>query len=184
MIIGVFGISGVGKTTVCTSLQQRVTNVKRISASDIIRTYGGLVDYKLLNNKNVDINQLALIEGVKAFTRSDQSLNMPTIYLLELHNVLETPEGIQDIRIDVFRELNLNNVVFLYKPASDIVLQRQNDTKRGRILSSCEELEYLQKRALRLFKTTFTSLGISYEVLASDHYESLLRIIEHNDSSM
>lgn len=180
MIIGVFGISGVGKTTVCTNLQQNVTNVKRISASDIIRTYGGLVDYEQLSSKNVDVNQLVLIEGVRALKIANQNLTTPSIYLLELHNVLETPSGVQEVGVNIFRDLSLDLVTFLTKPAIDIAWQRQKDIKRERVLSSVDELEVLQQKAIQLFKVTFMTLDIPFEVITTNHYENLLGIIERN----
>ncbi|MCA3897345.1 AAA family ATPase [Vibrio vulnificus] len=178
MIIGVFGISGVGKTTICTNLQNTMTNVVRVSASEIIRKYGGLVDYEVLSKSNLDTNQKLLVEGVKMLKNSNQTLPNPATYLLELHNVLETPNGLQKIGVDVFRELSLDWVVFLAKPESEIATQRLMDSMRVRVESSVGELRTLQLLAKQHFESTFSFLDIPLNIIVVEHTQNFQHLIE------
>ncbi|ENM3755785.1 ATP-binding protein [Vibrio cholerae] len=177
MIIGVFGLSGVGKTTICSEIHRNVNNVKRISASDVIRMYGNSVKFEMLNQSNVDANQLVLIKGIQQLKEESKLNGGVTTYLLELHNVLETPSGLKEISINIFRQLGLDEAIFLVKPASIIVEQRQKDSQRKRVLATEKELFAIQEQAIMLFNSMFSQLDIPHEVVTNNHVEALTRVI-------
>jgi adenylate kinase len=59
------GIHGVGKTTFCKQLITNLNNFKHLSASDIIKKYKNSDEFDTKRVKDIDKNQLLLINGLK-----------------------------------------------------------------------------------------------------------------------
>jgi len=152
MIIGVFGIPGVGKTTLCNKVPETVPDVQVYSASQLIKLFDGEVSYSKLSRDKVNSNQIKLISVVK-----DLKKRMPySSYILDLHNIIETE--FEDVYIPkwVFKSLGLDKVIFLYKSPLEILMQRNFDQK-VRSFKTLEELEALQLKALEYFREIFPS---------------------------
>lgn len=157
MNIGLFGLSGVGKTYLASKLTEERADLVLTRASKLINEGNQEIRYDHLNKANVDTNQLALLKGFELFKKNNQNKNI----LIELHNLIETPQGVVPIEDYVFNELKLDAVCFIYKTPKDIFNQRKLDKQRKRSAASEVEIESYQFQALELFKSCFNQLDPS-----------------------
>lgn len=150
MIIGVFGIPGVGKTTLSMNISTMFPSVEVYSASQLIKLFDGEISYKKLSKDKVNSNQFKLV----AITKELKEKSLGTSYILELHNIIETE--LEDVYIPkwVFENLGVDRAIFLYKTPLEIFKQRSIDQKE-RSLKSITEIEILQLKALEHFRQIF-----------------------------
>ncbi|WP_187506102.1 AAA family ATPase [Pantoea agglomerans] len=146
MIVGLFGVSGVGKTTFNTKLSRKYPSITCYSASSLIKRCEGLIEYEKLNCEVVANNQLKLINAMNFISSNEQDVKI----VIELHNIIETESGIVFIERDVFSSLNLDFAFFIKKSASEIKKNRELDTKKRRS-ASLYELARIQNDALSYF---------------------------------
>lgn len=183
MIVGLFGISGSGKTHLASSFYAKY-DVITTRASQIIERYGHEIEYHRLNKNVLDKNQSILIQGLEKLNAS----NPNKVIIIELHNIIETPEGLTDIDPQVLHDLNLKAVCFLDVPVELLYSRRMNDSIRNRPAKSLQELEALQSKSRRRFKDDFQGSKTPFIILKSDPFhefenflKSLVRLHPKND---
>ena len=69
MIIGVFGLSGVGKTTLVRKYTSANNDVIGFSASAMIKNHGGVVNYDSLTENTVQENQKILLNSINNYEK-------------------------------------------------------------------------------------------------------------------
>ncbi|MDG0806814.1 AAA family ATPase [Pectobacterium brasiliense] len=146
MIIGLYGISGVGKTTFTKKLKSRCSEIEFFSASSLIEKYKGFIDYDHLNEDVVASNQIKLLDAVNFIHINETN----RIFVIELHNLIETKNGVVFIDEKVLSDLRLDRVFFIKKEPKIIKMNRDNDLKR-RHPASDEEIENIQRESLSYF---------------------------------
>ncbi|RLM18008.1 hypothetical protein BIY29_18770 [Brenneria alni] len=146
MIIGFFGISGVGKTTFTKRLKKECPNILRFSASELIQELDGKINYKDLLGDVVIDNQSKLAFSIKNLSSSRINNNI----VLELHNIIETKEGPHHISKDILQGLGLDKVFFIKKDPNIIIENKSKDIKERSRLNLLE-LDKLQNLALKYF---------------------------------
>lgn len=153
MIIGLFGIAGVGKTTFTNKLTKSFPVLLRFSASELIKNLNGEVEYKKLREAEVINNQQKLCHAINNIA----GRNFQKHIIIELHNIIET-QG-EPIFVDRFTLLNLklDKVYFIKKKPSLIASNRNNDTKVRAILDSYQ-ITRLQEKALKYFEEVYYQL--------------------------
>lgn len=109
MIIGIFGLSGVGKTTLVKKYISINNDVVGFSASAMIKNHGGVVNYDSLTENTVQENQKILLNSINNYEKTE---DRPLI--IELHNIIETPIGIVSID-DIFDSLKIDAACFIFK---------------------------------------------------------------------
>lgn len=177
MIIGVFGISGVGKSTLCEKLPRIFQNIEVYSASQLIKIFDGEISFNKLSKDNVNSNQLKLISVVNDLKIKSSRVS----YVLELHNVIETE--VEDIYIpkQVFERLGIDRVIFLYKKPSEIFRQRLLGTKE-RSLKNIENIDDLQTNSLNylmeIFPNEITKVLFLSDLSINEATASLCKEIE------
>lgn len=169
-----FGLSGVGKSFFSDKVMFGVSNFACVKASDLIKFASGEVIYNKLNRANVQLNQQILSQEFATFRANHPDENI----LIELHNVIETPESIEFLSGDIFEELELTHAVFLQLDSEKLYQQRLNDVSKMRGRSSAEELESLQERSKNLCLKTFLAREIPLLVLKSDDTNNLRKFLE------
>lgn len=146
MIVGLYGVAGVGKTTFTKKLKSRCPEFDCFSASSLIEKYKGFIDYDYLDEDVVTSNQIKLLDAVN-FIRVNENNGF---FVIELHNLIETKNGIVFIDECILKKLKLNHAFFLKKEPGVIKLNRDNDSKR-RHPTSAEDIEKLQCESLSYF---------------------------------
>jgi len=115
-IIFIGGVHGVGKTTFCSKLIERISkNLRHISASEIIKKYKNSTKefvYKKVNN--ISNNQELLIEGLKKEREN-------TDILLDGHFVLLDKEGnTQRIDLNTYKNIQIKSILLLVDEPENI----------------------------------------------------------------
>lgn len=174
MRIGVFGLSGVGKSFLVEQFISTNTNFISTKASQLIAQASKNIQFDKLTPFSVDDNQLALVEGFKVFCTENNDINI----LIELHNLIETPSGVIEIDDNILYALNLDAVCFLFKSPEKIHNQRSNDKSRTRAKTTISKLDELQKQSLLRFKTTFSNRKEASTVLTENHLENFSLFIK------
>lgn len=173
-IIGLFGLSGVGKSVFSEKVMLKTSGFTCVKASDLIKFASGEILYSKLNKENVERNQQILGQEFASFKVRNPNRNI----LIELHNTIETPEGIEFLGERVFEAIELTHVVFLQLASEKLYQQRLNDASKVRRPSDVEELRSLQDRSKSLCLKTFSARKIPLLVLKSDDRSNLSKFLE------
>jgi|GEM_PF-2535613 len=175
MIVGFFGIAGVGKTTLSHMVIKRLPDFKAYSASQLIKRSDGEVRYDKLSSINIKSNQSKLIACA-----NELKLEFPfSSFILELHNVIETDSGDIFIPEFVFESIHIDKAFFIFKNPIDIYRQRILDSKQ-RAAKSVEEINVLQNKSLMYFEHLFPKeIRIKLDVNGSSPDE-VANMVYHN----
>lgn len=170
MIIGVFGISGVGKSTLVNEFLSTHKNVDGFSASHLIRLYGGVIDHQKITISLAEANQIILLNAINRYREKNTK---PLI--IEMHNIIETNDGILNID-SIFSSLIIDAACFIFKEPSIISEQRDSDSEKKRNPASIASIELLQEKSLHLFRGRFSQ--INNLVIDNEHQKSFNKFME------
>lgn len=173
-VIGLFGLSGVGKSFFSEKVILNALGFTCVKASDLIKSASGEIHYSKLNKRNVERNQQILGQQFTLFRADHPNKHI----LVELHNSIETPEGVEFLSGKVFEKIELTHVVFLQLAPEKLYQQRQNDVTKIRRQSNVEELKSLQERSKSLCWQTFSSRDIPILVLESHDRDNLKKFLD------
>lgn len=172
MHLGIFGLSGVGKTTLAKFIAERNVGVSATSASKLIREFGGWVEYECLNTDSVKSNQEVLVRAYNWYKNKHPNT------LIELHNIIETENGLEFVDPSIILALDLDIVFFLHAPAEDIAARRLSDDSKKRRLAAVSDLRELQDIALSNLQTIFSGhVSIVEESNAVERIECYLKSV-------
>lgn len=147
MIIGIFGISGSGKTYLNKIIKKRIQSSICISASEAIRNYGGSIDHRTLSKDKAKKNQEILIKAIEIARKENPSKKI----IIELHTSLITSEGKTDIELDVFENLKLERAVFIKEKPENIKYRIKNDLRKKRANINIIEIKHWQDHCSNRF---------------------------------
>jgi len=180
-VTAVVGLSGVGKTSVLSTLSSK-RKFQHLSASRLIRDARRLWDMPgaldTLRSANIGENQRLLIEG---FRRAIDSKAAHVV--LDGHTVVEAPSGLIVIEPTVFRELQIASMIFLADNAVEIARRRANDITRSRAVATLEGIQRNQEAALLAAFQTCSELKIPLTVVTVDHIDHLEGVLFGTPSS-
>lgn len=155
MHIGIFGLSGSGKTALTKMVTSHYPNYSAISASRLIATFGGVIDYNALDHGNIDNNQHVLVYAYKHY-----KLNHP-FTLIELHCLIESEVGVDLVDVEILRALNLDIAFFIVVPADEILRRRISDaSNKIRRITDVLEIGRLQNHSLEIFREAFPAKSV------------------------
>lgn len=155
--IFVTGVHGVGKTYFITNIIKKYTNFERISASSLIKkdiqiseTDKRVKDIK--HNQNIMIKKFLTIRE-----------NSDSVFLFDGHFVLVDSNGeIHDINMEVFKSLNLNEIIIFTDNIENIYTRLKNRD------SDCMErlkLSKLQDREIKAARNIQKYLKIPLNII-------------------
>lgn len=143
MHIGIFGISGTGKTTLTNDFLHDKPGFFGTSASYLIANAGNDINYKSLNQDKISRNQDDLIIKYNELKIEHQNT------ILELHNVIEIGSGLSLIQPEILLALNLDIIFFLYTKPDEILKRRILDKTKSRKIITEKELSEIQELSLK-----------------------------------
>ena len=171
-IIGVFGISGVGKSTLIAEAQKIAPNSLHIQASALIKR--GLEDR--------GINSEALRRRPGGQIRSHQDILLDSFWrtvqaqphrlvVFDGHLVIDTDRELVEIPLEVIASLRPSLMVHLEDDAEKIGARRSQDRDRVRPVRSEEILEKHQRLSRRLCEAYAAALDTEMLVCGPDDVE-------------
>lgn len=170
--LGVFGISGVGKTTLIRRYINRRPGVATTSGGRLLQELKGKTGEELRQNAatNIQDSQAGLVDAFQKFRGSSAGHGI----IFDGHTVIDTDTGIVDVPLDVISGLNLSAIVFVGDAPAVIATRRKNDTARQRPSRTLDTLAQHQERARYLAKTYAASLGIPFSEVSADDIDGFL----------
>ena len=177
-VIGVFGLSGVGKSTTL----QRVVNESEGLATVV--NAGSLIGRRALNNglgetlrllptEDILHNQEILVEELAR----ERAIVGIEVILLDGHCVVDNGDQLVPIPVEIIERLNLSALVFVQEETEKIRTRRLRDEKRKRPDLSSTELTMQQRRALEVCSSYASELELSLTIITTDQWQSVARVV-------
>jgi len=163
MIIGLFGLSGSGKTTITEKIKQKYPNFYCTSASKILKDFNRPILKKDLIKNVLDKNQEILLYGLNEISKKYENI------FIELHSVIEDKDNhIYFVEKKDLISLKLDYVYILDIPPKKILKRRILDLKKQRNLLSIDELkilsEFQKKYLMEIFPDRFKLIKSDKEI--------------------
>ncbi len=157
-----FGLSGVGKTTMGRRITDRDACIAHLSASDLLRAAHAQTGEELrtAQKDRLVANQEVLGE---ALNRWDFPMGTHHI-LLDAHSVVDNDRVLVEIPVQVIASLAPSRLVFITDEPAAIVARRASD-KRQRPARTTEELHYHQERSLAVCIEFSEALSVPLSIL-------------------
>jgi adenylate kinase len=164
-IIAVLGISGVGKSNLVEKAAQQ-RNLLHLKASDLIkaRLAWPQSSEQLRQGTVLDNQAHMLAEFADRIAATDHN-----IIVFDGHGLIDSPGGLVEIPLSVFRAIQPNAIVFVEDVPAVIATRRTADTDRVRPARSVIELAQQQSLAKVRAAYFAQSLGVpSHAITAAD----------------
>ena len=162
-VVGVFGLSGVGKTWLI-SRYARTNRVLHVQASQLLReakaaTSGAIVSSEDLRTGKVLDNQQLLIETFAAvYVQADAPI------VFDGHCLIDSGDRLIEIPVGVIGALSVSDIIFVRSGAATIAERRRTDMTRVRPLRSPEQIAVQQDRATQLCEEYSSHLKLSLHI--------------------
>lgn len=165
-LILVFGISGVGKTTLCNDIVRDKPDILRFSASELLRSATSETSEHLRTSSPDQIgeNQNLIRQQLLARVPGDYD----GIVLLEAHSVIDNGNQLVRIPEGVITELSPHRLVFLEAEPSLIAMRRQLQGEGRGEMRSVDEISQHQILAIEQASRYSDMLGIKLERIKVD----------------
>lgn len=176
-IVAIVGLSGVGKSTLLKGIVEQVP-FQHLQASALIKQAReelskASISTDQLRQANIDDNQALLIQG---FAHAiDQTAR---VVVLDGHTIIDTPTGLVRIEPDVFRQIDVQQFVFLAAPPATIHSRRSSDASRKRPVRTEEELREHQHQALLSAFESAQALDVPLTVVTPDKIALLVQLFK------
>lgn len=172
-IVAFTGISGVGKTTFLRRLAQlidfqHVTGGSLIAAARKAKPEGR----DAIRHADLDENQRLLIEGF-ALTRDPSA----KIVIMDGHVVIDDGQRLSKIPCEVFKALEVSDMIHFECDPDQIAANRAVDTSRSRPAYQPAVLERHQELSRIHAKDVAEALGLHFEIAARSDVDRLARLL-------
>lgn len=170
-IIFIGGIHGVGKTTFCQKVLQKI-NIQHYSASHLIKS----IDKELIYNKNkkvidIDNNQNKLIIAINKYIEETKTSLLDGHFCL-----LNRAYEIKEIPINTFIAMRPKAIIVLYDKIDNI---KNKNSERDGILYNDKLLLSFQNRELGYSEKIAKKLDIPYKKInVNDNFKDALEFIK------
>lgn len=165
-VIAIFGISGVGKTTLISEAADSIPGALHLQASALIKQ--GLADPAVTSDMlrrscgdRIIDNQAVLIEMFELVIANAKA----SVVFFDGHLVIDTDDRLLEIPIEVIAALKPNLLVHIEDDAETIALRRASDRGRQRPVRSIAAIADHQSYSRSLCKRYSSVLGIKMVAL-------------------
>lgn len=172
-IIALVGLSGVGKSTLIRKVSNEV-HLQVLSASQLIKNQKkSYTEHDELRFHDINDNQRLLVDGFKlAIDRNKK------ITILDGHTVIETEHGLSEISADVFKDIGIQQFIFLAEEAHIILKRRSKDHTRKRSVVTLEVLDAYQMQAIGVTTRIALKLRVPVTILTSENTSTFKSILK------
>ena len=145
-VIGLTGLSGVGKSTLLASLANEIS-FQHLQAGALVREGRRIqenraIGHDTLRFANIEENQRLLVEGFAL--KVDRTAGL---VVLDGHTIIEQSNALTKIESAVFEAIGIHKMIFLKDDPGAILARRKADVTRKRSLMDVEELADIQVQA-------------------------------------
>ena len=178
-VVLICGVAGVGKTSLIRDFIARHQWATTLSAGSIIAEARQTSDPEVLRtlpSDELERNQRLLIEG---FARILPTIDA-SLLLLDAHTVVDGANGLYLVPVHVFVKLQLDGIIHVEAPTSEIYERRRLDTQRKRPNRTASELEEYQRSSMERAFQVGSELKVWVERVNSDQdaLRKLLMLLE------
>ncbi len=175
-IVGLVGVSGVGKSTLLTELKHSLQFL-HLQASELLKSETAIVTGIAQTSEELRLGAVLSNQDmlVRAFRRNVAGSALPVVF--DSHTVIDSRDGMIVIPAKVFQDIGLTSLVVLKAPAVQIAAQRGADP-RVRPVRSIEEIDQHQSLTIAVAGEMAAELSIPlYTIEAADRHiiETLVR---------
>ncbi|MEB6675573.1 ATP-binding protein [Acinetobacter haemolyticus] len=169
MIIGLFGLSGSGKTFIRKKFQETHKDFQCYSASELLKEVNRPIERSSLNKMTLDENQCTLIKALKEKSKNSN-------IFIELHSIIEQSDSSSYfVKKEVLLSFNLDYIFLLDISPKDLMLQRQYDGSKERPTLTMQQLEKLSTEQKKYLKKIFNN-----KLLIIKNYNELVSKLNFN----
>ncbi len=179
-VVAVVGLSGVGKSTLLTSVRTSVSFV-HLRASSLIKDELDFQQQKAfthdtLREAPIDNNQVLLIAAFRRLAPNSG------LVVLDGHVMIDTPNGLVEIGPETFRALEVCHFVVLTARPEVIFQRRANDAGRRRPSRSVSELGGQQEKLLVTTQLLGEAIGAQVTELESSDFVGLTTLLVKHEN--
>ncbi|WP_295174299.1 AAA family ATPase [uncultured Brevundimonas sp.] len=159
-----FGLSGVGKTTMGRRVIDQETGIYHVSASDLLKAAHSQTGEEL---RTAQQDRLVENQQVLASALSEWPFPAGTRHiLLDAHSVIDNDKVLVDIPVDAIASLKPSRLIFLTDDPAAIATRRLSGD-RPRPVRTTSELNEHQERSLTVCRGYSEEMGVSLVVVKS-----------------
>lgn len=166
MHIGLYGLSGSGKSHLSQKLRETHKDYIFISASSLIKNTGHEISPDRLSPPSIARNQEILAREITTLTKNHGKT------LLELHAVIETSNGIELIDPAILASFPLDKIYYLNTRPEEIKKRRDLDKSKRRAPISIEKIQLMQNITIDSLVKAYGNDNI--EFVSSENAEGLI----------
>lgn len=146
-VIGLFGVSGVGKSFFARELAALVPDLLHLRASELLRNAHGQSSEALrtASSEKIGANQTALLHGLVSARRGREHLPV----VIDAHSLIDNDQALVPIAASAILPLGISLYAFLEEQPETIVERRRRDERR-RPERTAAELFRHQEMALEI----------------------------------
>lgn len=172
-LVIVFGISGVGKTTVCSQYAQTRDYVRHYSASKLIELHRSTAAGRSRDQMLLD--QLKLVEIVKS-KRCDDSEHL---ILLDAHSLIVVQNEEVIVPTAIIAAMKPDGMIFLWASPEELAARRSFRGDAVDTITSFDEIKRLQLKALKSVECYSKELSSPLSIIDTDSGIDLGRAIDN-----
>ncbi len=165
--IAILGLSGVGKTTLISQFIINNPEFLHVQASSLLRNRLSKVEHdelRLQNKGKILDNQKIIVDEFLKFLKKNKEHDI----IFDGHSVINTDKEIIKIPPSIFRDIGVNNIIFVSADPQRIYKQRLIDLKRTRAMQSLEAIGYTQNMAADHAKFIAKEIGVKFAIYDID----------------
>jgi adenylate kinase len=176
-LVAVFGISGVGKTTLISHFVREHQGWRVLSASGLLAQMTQIDSDELrrYDRANIETNQFSLASAIQQKRATAPELN----WLLDAHSVIDNDQELIAVPTQVIKQINPDSLIFVQDDPEKILRRRISDRDRRRALPSSARVEEEQTLALQTCLAYSSDLKIIlHRIMATDATTFAKRLLE------